>query len=451
MNILHVSLGVPPLRTGGMTRYCVELAQAQVEQGDSVSLLFPGRFLPGKTRIKQSLWGGLAIYEIVNPLPVALTYGVDDPLNFTTRCNNPTVYQRLLESIQPDAIHVHCYQGVHREFFKQAKRMGINMLFTTHDYYPMCPRCTLITPEGGECRVSPSAEACAHCNCGRGMTFKKSVIMQSGAYAFLKDSALVRKLGGIVKKRMRLGAGSTAADIPSPSSNYTQAYNDLLKYNRSIFSLFDVVLANSTLTEKLFRLYFPKANYVLLPITHAGLSRKELKRREVPHNHPLRIAYFGGGKQYKGFDTLSEAMRILDKQGVNVELSLYGDDYAQTAPVINSHVMGRISPNCVSEEMAKYDAVIVPSTYHETFGFVVLEALCEGVPVVCSDVVGAKDLVDNEFIFRAADSTDLAATIERLIGRRLVQIHISAGYPLSMLDQAAKLRRDYYPRSGVQE
>ena len=43
MRILHYALGFPPWRTGGLTKYCVDLMLTQKEQGYEVALLWPGR------------------------------------------------------------------------------------------------------------------------------------------------------------------------------------------------------------------------------------------------------------------------------------------------------------------------------------------------------------------------------------------------------------------------
>ena len=44
MRVLHLSLGLPPFRTGGLNRYCADLMQQQVEDGQDVLLLYPGEF-----------------------------------------------------------------------------------------------------------------------------------------------------------------------------------------------------------------------------------------------------------------------------------------------------------------------------------------------------------------------------------------------------------------------
>ena len=43
MKILHYALGFPPYRTGGLTKYCIDLMLTQAEQGHEVALLWPGR------------------------------------------------------------------------------------------------------------------------------------------------------------------------------------------------------------------------------------------------------------------------------------------------------------------------------------------------------------------------------------------------------------------------
>lgn len=90
MRVLHVSLGLPPLRTGGLTRYCTEVMEAQAAAGDEVSLVYPGRFGRGKTRVRHGSWHSVATYEVVNPLPVALTYGVAEPDAFCMPCDDPS-------------------------------------------------------------------------------------------------------------------------------------------------------------------------------------------------------------------------------------------------------------------------------------------------------------------------------------------------------------------------
>lgn len=438
MNILHVALGLPPLRTGGLTRYCSELMEAQVAAGDQVSLVYPGRYLPGKVRFHRSEWRGVVAYELINPLPVALTFGVAEPDSFVTPCRDTDVFERLLADISPDVIHVHSFMGIYREFFEVAKHLSVPTVFTTHDYYPMCPRCTFVAPGGVLCTSGSSAEACAVC-CRGGMTKKMSLVMQSGLYASLKSAGLLKKLASSVKSGM---SSQGEAPVDAPSQGQIDAYAHLLEYNKSVFNLFDLVLVNSKTTWDEYFPVFPDADYKFARISHAGLeANHEVKKAPGRDATPV-FGYFGGRKEYKGYGTLMAAAHMLHDDGVVFKLRLYGDDCGDlTLP--ETHSIGYIAPNQIFGILRELDAVIVPSIYHETFGFVVLEALCAGIPVLCSDAVGASDLVSPEAVFPAGDAGALAKTIKDFCLGVIRTQGVPNNYPLTMSQQVTEMKDCY--------
>ena len=438
MKILHVSLGLPPLRTGGLTRYCSELMEAQVAAGEQVSLVYPGRFLPGPVRFRRGQWRGVETFELINPLPVALTFGVAEPDAFIAPCRNADVFERIIRDIAPDVVHVHSFMGVYREFFQVVKRLGVPMAFTTHDYYPMCPRCTFIDAAGAPCAGGPCPEICATC-CRGGMTKRKSLVMQSGIYSRLKATRLLKRASSAVKERMRPTGKAVAAAL---SREQMSACSRLLDYNKSVFRLFDLVLTNSTMTEELYRVTFPDSNYRLVRISHAGLARNVETDRPCRHDGALVLGYFGGKREYKGYGTLVDAARILHEDGFAFELRLYGDEYVDPG-LPEARLCGRVAPEEVRGILKKLDAVVVPSICHETFGFVVLEALCEGMPVITSDAVGASELVAPEMVFPAGDAGVLAETVTRLRVCDVSNLTLPSDYPISMDDQVSQLDKIY--------
>ena len=81
MVILHYALGFPPYRSGGLTKYCMDIMKEQVRQGNEVGLLWPGsvRMVGHKTYIRTGKPEyGIKSYELVNPLPVPLDEGITD-------------------------------------------------------------------------------------------------------------------------------------------------------------------------------------------------------------------------------------------------------------------------------------------------------------------------------------------------------------------------------------
>lgn len=446
MKVLHVSLGLPPLRTGGLTRYCTELMEAQMAVGDEVCLLYPGHFLPGDMRIEQRKWKNITTFEIVNPLPVALTYGVAGALDYMVPCDKG-VYEGLLSVVKPDVVHVHSTMGIHREFFEIAKEMGIPLVYTTHDYYLVCPRCTFINSRGFPCTYGASGSLCARCNTTIGMTLNKSKIMQSHVYARLKRSKLVRMVGSVVKRKMSsdnlCNVGTETTDILDVDVATQEAYSNLLSYNVSIAKLFDVLICNSTSTQTRFQTYLPNAKTFYLPITHGGLKHLGMSCKVFATERPLAIGYFGGYKAYKGFDVLMAASALLEAAGIDYELHLYGGDYPAIFETPNHIIEGTVDSSQVQTTMSGLDLIVVPSIWPETFGFIVLEAICAGVPVICSDIVGASDLVAPEYTFESGNSQKLFECIVHLQKSGRVLVGLPNDYPISMDEQVERLAHIY--------
>ena len=113
MKILHYALGFPPYRSGGLTKLCVDLMVQQANEGHTVAMLWPGQmgFVNQKVAIKKhenvKLSGqDILSFEVINPLPVSFDEGIADIAAFTKNVE-AEAYKRLLDTFQPDVIHVH--------------------------------------------------------------------------------------------------------------------------------------------------------------------------------------------------------------------------------------------------------------------------------------------------------------------------------------------------------
>lgn len=318
-------------------------------------------------------------------------------------------YESFLKENKFDAIHVHCTMGIHKEFFEAAKKMKIPMLFTAHDYYLLCPKCTFWNCENRVCDGA-SPEKCAVCNQGMGLSGKMEILMQSKLYEKLKYSSVVKKL----RKKAR-GQVTGNKEIQPLTGSQIAEYRKLLKYNHDILSCMDMIHCNSSLTRSVYEKYDKNLNYITVPITHANLPKPVKKESKEDF---FRIGYLGGARSEKGFDTLMDAAEKLEQQGIkNWKLYLYGGDYSEyLAGKSESYVNGGMfSEKEIQEVFENLDIIVVPSVWYETFGFVVLEALASGVSVICSSHVGAKDMLSNpERIFEAGNSKQLCEILAEI-------------------------------------
>lgn len=128
MKILHYALGFPPYRSGGLTKFCVDLMIQQVKEGNIVAMLWPGQMRVINKSVSIRIHGNVKIkkqeilnFEVINPLPVSFDEGITD-INAYTMNGGAEAYKELLDKFQPDVIHIHTLMGLHKSFLEIAKR-----------------------------------------------------------------------------------------------------------------------------------------------------------------------------------------------------------------------------------------------------------------------------------------------------------------------------------------
>lgn len=167
MNILHYTLGFPPYRSGGLTKYAQDLMLTQIELGHHVFALYPGdiSILRRKAFIeKDKDIQGIKVFELKNPLPVPLLYGETDSKAFTNgeRLDLEN-FKKFLNVIRPDIFHIHTLMGMPYSILEIVHEKGIKIVYTTHDYFGLCPKVNFIDNEGYLCNKA-SEKKCLLCN-----------------------------------------------------------------------------------------------------------------------------------------------------------------------------------------------------------------------------------------------------------------------------------------------
>lgn len=392
VRILHYALGFPPYRTGGLTTFCTDLMQTQAERGHTVALLWPGRMNPldPKPSIRRGKdWKGIGSFELVHPLPVPLDEGILD-IGAFTRDAEESVYLDFLGSYRPDVIHVHTLMGIHPAFFRAARRLSIRTVFTAHDYFGICPKVRLYR-NGSPCDEDHGCADCAACNASA-LSLQKIGLLQSPLYRILKDTGPVNMLRR--RHRHRYFEGETRGVQQAQRKTEqpgARDYQRLREYYLSMLEMADLIHFNSTLTQQIYRRYFQPRKSAVISITHRGV---EDRRKEKAFDCPrLRVGYLGPANPWKGFSFLIQALdRLWAEKPGGFELHLYTETQVQR-PYITRRQRG-YSRDQLEGIFGQMDVLVVPSQWYETFGFTVLEGLSYGVPVIVTDRVGAKDILE---------------------------------------------------------
>ncbi|MFR9566534.1 MAG: glycosyltransferase [Rikenellaceae bacterium] len=166
MNIMHYTLGLSPERSGGLTTYATDLMVEQ-SKAHRVALLYPSGYVPFSVEIslrRCANYKNIECYKLMNSLPVPLLYGIKNPSDFISRRTMSLPQMELLyNSVKPHIFHVHTLMGLPLELLEYLKGEGVKLVFTSHDYFGICPKVNLIGRDKMPC-VARSATKCRECN-----------------------------------------------------------------------------------------------------------------------------------------------------------------------------------------------------------------------------------------------------------------------------------------------
>ena len=131
---------------------------------------------------------------------------------------------------------------------------------------------------------------------------------------------------------------------------------------------------------------------------------------------------------------LLDVMKTLLNKGINVHLTLLGD--GKNRKIIENkiidlelskHVTLAGNVNNIQNYYLESD-IYVHSAYYEPFGLVLLEAMAAGLPVVCLDGKGNRDIIEdgkNGFIISEQDASIFAMKIISLINDKVLYKNIA--------------------------
>jgi len=163
-------------------------------------------------------------------------------------------------------------------------------------------------------------------------------------------------------------------------------------------------------------------------------------RREPPPAGSPYVIYFGRLEERKGVPVLAEAMRAILRERKDLHLVLAGAE--RSAGTVGGEVRARLSeaegrvhltgllpPASLLPLVAGATLAVLPSLW-EAFGFVVLEAMALGVPVVATSGSGFAEIVQDGVSGRLVPPGDAAALemgVRALLGDETLRRRLGNG------------------------
>ncbi|WP_432709816.1 glycosyltransferase family 4 protein [Pedobacter sp.] len=295
--------------------------------------------------------------------------------------------ERLLDDVKIDFAHINViHHYITPAILKTLKKRGIPIIWTLHEYTPICPESTFIS----------HGKICEKCFGG----------------------AFYNCVTNKCKK------GSLPASVVASMENYVHKYLNYYEYVDhyicpSVF-LYEKFKQFNFFKEKLVQLYHGY-DYKEIAAARTAQHAVTVDRKSAAQNAP--IVFVGRLEKIKGAHTLLEAMKLhphipLKIIGTGTQLAAL-QAYANSNNLHQVEFLGKKTKKETLEWIGKSAFLVCPSAWYEVLGFTVVEAMAMGKPVIGSNIGAIPEMVldgHTGLLFEPGNSAQLAAKIKELYG-----------------------------------
>ncbi len=385
---------------GGGTMLPRQVAKALVKRGHRVSVIYtPARRRPDKPAyyVEEGQEDGVRLFGIYNR--PALFYDLEHPEREVDDPAMRRIVAGLIADLKPDIVHYHSLLNFSMGVPEEVRQAGIPSVYTSHNYWPLCPRMYLLQDDLTLCS-GPSADGvkCAAC---------------IGRFDKQADYALRAERG-----RLILSHSIDRHLAPS------QRVRQLFIQNGHEASRIHVLPQQPETVDRIWQ--------------QVGAVRQP----KGPLTYPLKVGFLGSLLPLKGVHILVKALQVF--QAGQVEGHLYGtgpEGYVNALRQMDQKGLvwfhGRYEPVQLPHLLSQLDVVAIPSLSEDCAPLSGAEALAARVPVVGSRIGGIPEFIEdgvNGFLVDPRDAAGLASVLYRflsdpaLLGRMQQRIQPPKGF-----------------------
>ena len=443
MRVLHIGRDFADLRPCGLTLYSDALMRAQLEAGHDVAYFFAGRYYPRLRRPRLRRWDsdGLPMLEVLSsPNAPHWTAGTRYPLRDLAEPAVERLFATALRETRPQLVHVHELAGLTSSLIEQARAAGARVVMGLYDYAPLCATVRLVRADGRRCLRRDVGEDCAR-NCASAPEGDGHVVEATMRYELKRIKQAHPRLATLARRaRQPVIRGTLAAlgsrplhagDVPAPGGANGGFVAPPADYQRRR----DV---NVERLNRCDRLIAPSRRlgdiYAQLGVDPARIVVQRLSqphfeglrpRRGPDVGSPLTFVTVGAlSTPTKGSEVLVDAVRRLDAAGLSgrYRVRAVGDIAPSLRETVDAEPSlewgGMHRRQKLDFELADGDVGLVPSVWEEAHGFVGIEMLASGLPLIGSALGGIPEYVlegETGWLNRSAGAEELAAIMARLV------------------------------------
>lgn len=424
MRILFVLHTFPPETWGGTELHAQSVAKSMSREHDVRVFCRSGDPRLPHGHLSHGFQDGLLVARFNN-----LFEGYEDIGSIHTDEAAHSAFVEELDSYRPDVVHVHHLTNLSTTIIDECKTRGLPVVFTVHDFWPVCPRGQRLHPSGQICETIDRA-LCHTC--------------LAGLWPDWIDAA---------------DAPDGPVSIGSETPHLLSEFDERIAH---IMGLCDIILTPSEFhrAKMLEEVELDPRRTLALP---HGLDHDLFDGIHDPEPRPKVIGYIGTVIPVKGVEVLIDAFNILGDPAIELRIHgnapVFHDDHDYLAELRDRsqgpgrvRFMGHYDNGALPGILADIDILVVPSLWWETFSLTIREAMLAGVPVVASDIGAMHEALSTSragLSFETGNAADLARVLRRLIkDRSLRQRHANRRLEVKTLQRNAEELLEVYRQAS---
>lgn len=444
---------------GGVNVYTQSIAVEMVKKGHRVYSLMSGltyNYSGGVYLKRSETFKEVINYEIINSSNIAPGFfNYNSPDDDVCEAKVEAMFSQFLNSIQPDVVHFNNIEGFSANCIKIAKSFGARVIYSLHNYHPVCNQIGLLYQNREICHDFKEGIRCLDCIIPppkllevrqRKIRYHTDDFPDGylfwDALKFIHTQLKVLKIGIQVirsimrsKKERKLLLNEPikliASEINEPDVEHLKILGLPYKERRArmveAINHADCVLAVSGWVNQVYSGFGVEQSR--LHTSHIGSAIADIaisnsyKPYKKDINKPVKIIYLGVSDPHKGLpfflDTLNKAnIDVLEK----IDLHVYAREYKKLKDKFEP-LMEKMNKLVLHDGynyleipniLQNMDVGIVPPIWWDNAPQVVFEMLAMHVPVLGANIGGIPDFVHhmkNGLLFEPGNGDDLIKKI----------------------------------------
>ncbi len=432
MRILHIGWGFKPWRVGGAIDYSQDIMSAQQKAGHEVFYFCSGRHYPFSKTTKLKKWqmDKIRVYEIINsPIFHSGDAGTAYPLLDIEEPESLRIFNEVLKEVIPEIIHIQELAGLPTTLIDMIKESRVPSVMTLHDYFLLCPTLKLFDYRDELCVETKIGHKCKICCNNAPRTNKESVnrTMINAIRRLKLIFSLLKRIKTFFNKittrkhRSKRIFNNAVKRDEVLEVNYQKRRDINLEKLKKI----DLLLSQSKRVADIYGGFLLKRDNI--KVLHSSVSHiSKIRFKDIKETKDqLNFATFNGCATVpKGSRLMLETLKILTGKGLSnsFKMHIYGgidSNFKRYMSEMDNVIYhGFYKQHEIDEILKNIDVGIVPSVWEEVYGYVGIEFLSKGVPVIGNKIGGITDYTVEEvtgLLNKSLSAKELADIMESLI------------------------------------